>query len=431
MGAKAEAFTLNQCRTSARLQHPDVALARAQTSAAAARAAIAFSGYLPELTGDGSFLATKGSGGASLGTGRGIGGSPTTAPISGSRGLLGPADFELWSAGITLRQNIWDFGRTMNRYQAAIAAEDQAKAQEEVTREVVDVAAEATFRSALAASDLVVAMEEALRQAEAHHRLAKARADVGLRPRYDVSRAEVEVADAEYRLIQAQNARDLVHAQLANACGLEALPEGITLEIPPTRPVPSLPSIDEAMQEAQERLPDLRAAKLSVEVAAQRLDGSFSEFYPSLGATGNLGLRGTALDRLDPGWTATVNLSVPLIAGGADLAGMREARANYAGAQAQLESFTRALRLDLRSGILAVQESQARLGAARKREAAAEEGMRLAEGRYETGLGSVLELADAQAALASARADRVRSALDVEVSSAQLERLLGRWSTNE
>ncbi len=426
--ASAAELTLAECRESARLQHPTVAAARALAAAANARATIARSGFLPALAGDASFLATRGSGGASLGTGRGSGGAPTTAPISGSRGLLGPADFELWSAGLTLRQTIWDFGRTTNAYQGAAAATDQARAQEEVAREIVDVEAEATFRTVLAADDLVAAMEEARRQAEAHLALAKGRAEVGLRPAYDASRAEVEVADAEYRLIQAQNARDLAQAQLASACGVAQLPEGTTLVVPPPREVGTIPSLDEAVAQAQERLPDMRAARLSVEVAAQRLDGAWSELFPTLGATGNLGLRGTSLDDLDPGWTATVNLSVPLISGGADLGGIREARANLAAAQANLETLDRSLRVDVQSGILAVQESRARLAAAQKREAAAEEGMRLAEGRYQTGLGNVLELADAQAALASARADRVTSSLDVSVAAARLERILGRWS---
>ena len=429
--AAAAELTLQACRKNARLEHPAVAASRAQTAAAQARSAIALSGFLPTLDGDASFLATRGSGGASLGTGRGPGNAPTTAPISGSRGLLGPADFELWSGGITLRQTIWDFGRTTNRLQSANAAADEARALEEVQREVVDVAAEATFRAALASDELVQAMEEAKRQAEAHLSLAKARAEVGLRSTYDVARAEVEVADAEYRLIQATNARDLTLANLASACGFPELPDETSLVTPPPRGVGDVPPLDQALDEALDRLPDARAARLSVEVAAQRLDESWSELFPSLGATGNIGLRGTSLDELGAGWTATVNLSIPLVAGGADLAGIREARANLAAAQANLESFRRSLRVDIQSGILAVTESRARLAAATKREAAAEEGMRLAEGRYQTGLGSVLELADAQATLASSRADRVRSALDVSVAAAQLDRLLGRWSTKE
>ncbi|AKU90284.1 TolC family protein [Vulgatibacter incomptus] len=426
--SKADELTLEQCRTTARLQHPSVALARAQTAAATARAAIALSGYLPEITADGSFLATRGSGGASLGTGRGPGGAQVTPPISGSRGLLGPADFELWSGGFTVRQVLWDFGRTTNRYEAASAATDEARAQEQATREAVDLAAEATFRAALASEELVAAMEEAKRQAETHLALAKGRAEVGLQARYDVSRAEVEVADAEYRLIQATNARNLSHASLASACGYDELPEGTALVPAPPRTLSEVPSLAAAVEEAGQNLPEVRAAALAVEVAAQRLDGAWSQILPSLGATGNVGLRGTSLDQLEPGWTATVSLSIPIIAGGADLGGIREARANLAAAQANQDAILRALRLDVQSGMIAADEARARLAASQKREAAAKEGMRLAEGRYQTGLGSVLELADAQATLASARADRVRSALDLSVASAYLERLLGRWS---
>src|SRR5690606_17304595 len=127
----------------------------------------------------------------------------------------------------SLQQTIWDFGRTLSRYRLARAEARQALARQQIVEELVDVAAEAAYRTALASDELVAAMEESRRQAQAHLALARGRAEVGLAAPYDVSRAEVEVAQAEVRVIQASNARDLAMAQLAIACGLEALPEGV------------------------------------------------------------------------------------------------------------------------------------------------------------------------------------------------------------
>ena len=56
----------------------------------------------------------------------------------------------------------------------------------------------------------------------------------------------------------------------------------------------------------------------------------------------------------------------------------------------------------------------------------ASENLELAEGRYETGVGNVIELTDAQTQRASAEADRVRALYDYQVAVAALEQAIGR-----
>lgn len=428
--ALGQEWTLEDCRATARNQHPETAVARSLSAAAAARRAIAYSGFLPRASAQGSFFAGRGAGGSSAGViGSGSSGQFPVGTVGGSGAFFGPADFELWTANLSLQQTIWDFGRTLNRYRLARAEARQALARQQLVEELVDVAAEAAFRTALASDELVAAMEESRRQARAHLALARGRAEVGLAAPYDVSRAEVEVAQAEVRVIQAANARDLAMAQLAIACGLEALPEGVRLADAPPRAIPEFPSLDEAIEAAMEALPEMREARSAVEAAERGYEAAVSELFPSLGVTGTASLRGREFDEMQPGWTAVVSLTVPIVNGGADLAGIRERRAQVAAARAEFERLRRALRLDLETALLAVQEASARLAAAEAMEKSASDGLTLAEGRYQTGLGSALELADAQSQLATARAERVQSALDLSISLARLERLLGRWSS--
>ncbi len=427
--ASAAVWTLEDCRASARAQHPETAVARSLTAAAAARRAIAASGFFPRASAQGSFLVGRGAGGSSAGV-IGSGGQPQfpVGSVSGSGAFFGPADFELWTANLSLQQTIWDFGRTLGRHRFAQAEARQALAHQQLVEELVDLGAESAFRTARAADELVAAMEESLRQARAHLELARGRAEVGMAAPYDVSRAEVEVAQASVRVIQAENARDLAFAQLAIACGLEALPEGVELAEAPPRTLPQLPSLEDAFEEAMEALPEMREARAAVEAAERALDTAIAELFPSLGVTGTASLRGREFDQMHPGWTAVVSLSVPIVNGGADLAAIRERRAQLAAAQANFTQLRRTLRLELETALLAVQEASARLDAAQAMERAASEGLLLAEGRYQTGLGSALELADAQSQLATARAERVQSALDLSISLARLERLLGRWN---
>src|SRR5690606_30669594 len=111
--------------------------------------------------------------------------------VGGSGTFFGPPDFELWTASLSLQQTIWDFGRSLNRYRQAQAEARQALARQQLVEELLDVAAEAAYRTALASDELVTAMEESRRQARAHLELARGRAEVGLAAPYDLSRAEV------------------------------------------------------------------------------------------------------------------------------------------------------------------------------------------------------------------------------------------------
>ncbi len=413
------AFDLEACRSSARDQHPRLAAARAQAAAAEARKAIAFSGFLPSLSAEGSFTAVRGAGGqASL---RPAGTEPSTS-------LLGAPDYEVWGAGLTLRQTIWDFGRTLHAHGAAAAAQQAAEQDERILLETLDVEAEAAFRTAMAADQLVVAMEEASARAASHLARASARTEVGLRPRYDVSRAEVEVSNAALALVAAMNARELARAQLANACGLAELPADRPLVVPPARAVPELPKLEEALADALSRRSEIAAAQARVEAAERALSASRALHLPSLAATGTVNYRGSDIQELGGGWSALVQLNVPLLAGGADSARVREAEANLALARASLENTRRLVRLDIESAFLAMREAGARMAAAKALEVSASEGMQLAEVRYETGAGDALELADAQAAFASSRATTVRAALDASVAAARLERALGQRS---
>lgn len=413
------AFDLEACRRSARDLHPRLAAARAQAAAAEARKAIAFSGFLPSLSAEGSFTAVRGAGGQASSRPAGVELSPT---------LLGAPDYEVWGVGLTLKQTIWDFGRTLHGHAAAAATQEAAEQDAQALLETLDVEAEAAFRTAMAADELVVAMEEASARAASHLARARARTEVGLRPRYDVSRAEVELSNAALALVAAKNARELARAQLANACGLAELPADGALVVPAARAAPELPSLEQAIAEALARRSEIAAAQARVEAAERALSAARALHLPSLVATGTVNYRGSDIQDLGGNWSALLQVNVPLLAGGADAARVREAEANLALARASLENTRRLVRLDIESAFLAMREAGARMAAAKALEVSASEGMQLAEVRYETGSGDALELADAQAAFASARATSVRATLDASVAAARLERALGRRS---
>jgi outer membrane protein len=94
--------------------------------------------------------------------------------------------------------------------------------------------------------------------------------------------------------------------------------------------------------------------------------------------------------------------------------------------QAQADTQHQALRLEVEQARLAVASEKAAIVAAAETTRNAKEQLRLAEGRYAAGVGSVIELADAQLAYTSAAAQEVQEGYRLATARAQLLKALGR-----
>jgi outer membrane protein TolC len=416
----ARAFSLESCLASAHSGHPTLAAARAQSGAARARAAIARASYLPSVTLNGSFLALKGIPRAGGGDG-GIISAPTG---SSSATLFAPPDFTQVGGDVTVRQTLFDFGRLFSASESATETAAGVTLDAARTLEIIDVEAEIAFRTALASVELVDALKEAKRLAEGQLTRAQARAQIGLAPQYDVTRADVELANAELSLVTAENAIYDARIALAEACGLDAIADDEPLEPAPFPPPLDVDDIDARIEDALARRPEVRAAEARVRAANLAYGGAWTRFAPQLDASANIAMRGTTWEGIRPGWQTQLTLTFPLFLGGADLARVDEARANADAARANLEAARRRARIDAARLARAVKEARARRVAAEKLVRAAVEAVRIAEGRANVGSVDALVVADAVSALAQARASDVRARLDELTSAARLQRLL-------
>jgi outer membrane protein len=93
---------------------------------------------------------------------------------------------------------------------------------------------------------------------------------------------------------------------------------------------------------------------------------------------------------------------------------------------AQLDQLRQQIRLEVDAARLAVRSAKTTVGAAQEALTNARERLRLAEGRYQHGVGSVIELGDAQVALTSAAAQAVQADDRLATARAQLAHALAR-----
>jgi outer membrane protein len=154
-------------------------------------------------------------------------------------------------------------------------------------------------------------------------------------------------------------------------------------------------------------------------------------YLPSLGVSTAIDDAGPALGNTVLNWNATATLTWNLFQGGLTRAQDREAQANLTGLEAQVAAIRQQVRLDVDQARLAVRADKAALAAAGEALVNARERLRLAEGRYQIGVGSAIELGDAQVALTSAAAQRVQADYNLSSARAQLLRALGRVSDTQ
>jgi outer membrane protein len=185
---------------------------------------------------------------------------------------------------------------------------------------------------------------------------------------------------------------------------------------------PPEPLLAEALA-ARPELSALNAQLRGQELTVRALQGGYG---PAFGLSAGPSWSGEEPDDLAYGWNTTVTLSWSLFEGGATRGQVREARANATALDAQLELLRQSVRLELEQARLGVRAAQATLGASEEAAQAARERLVLAEGRYQTGVGSILELQDAQVALTTALGQRVQAEFQLASARSQLLRALGR-----
>jgi outer membrane protein len=158
-------------------------------------------------------------------------------------------------------------------------------------------------------------------------------------------------------------------------------------------------------------------------LTARAIQGAYG---PTLAASLSVTPGGTALDSL--AWNAAtgVSLSWPFFQGGLTRAQVREAEATANQLTAQLEQERSQVRLELEQARLLVRAAKASLAAQRDAVINAQEQLRLAEGRYQAGVGSGIELGDAQVALTNAEAQQVQADGQLATARAQPLHALGR-----
>jgi outer membrane protein len=185
-------------------------------------------------------------------------------------------------------------------------------------------------------------------------------------------------------------------------------------------------STDELLVLALKARPDLQALDDQIRAQEYSISAVKGGYYPGLGASTGLTELGPALDNLGWSWYGMLSLTWPFFGGGITNAQVREARATISVLRGQYEIQRQQIRLDLEQARLAVRSAKASEEATHEAVVNAREQLRLAEGRYQAGVGNMIELGDSQVAMTTVSAQEVQAHFNLATARAQLLLALGQ-----
>ena len=338
-----------------------------------------------------------------------------------------------WDAQIRVVQSLYEGGRIASSLRVARLTKEQAllNYQTSVADTVVDV--QVAYFDVLVAEQQIIVQEASVELLTRELADTNRRFDAGTVPRFNVLRAEVELANAQPKLIRARNAFRIAKNNLANVLAFNVPKEA--LEDIPMKLAGKLEAIPYAMQLPQaiafalERRTELAALRKAQSLRKEDIVNARASYKPSLqayaGYEGHNSILQPDLNTDLHGWIAGVQLSWDIFDGGLAYGRIKQARALHEKAEVDLEDTGRRIELEVRTTFSNFREADEVLKSQEKVVEEGEEALRLAKARNEAGTATQLDVLSAQTALTEARTTQVQALHDYAVARVRLERAVG------
>jgi outer membrane protein len=411
-------LTLAEAERIGSSEQPDLRQQHALSEAASARTEEAYAPLLPQLGANGQYSRQTANFTARPGS--------VPSGVASAQSRTSFDTFNYFSFGITASQLLYDFGQAKGRHDSARASGDAAIENEAASRLKVAAAIRVAFFGARAQKELVDVAKRTLASEEKHFAQVQGFVEVKTRPAIDLAQARQGLANAKFQLISAEGSYATAKAALNQTMGVlwpttyDVANDDLAAVNGEAGPVESL--IDQATSTRHE----LTALDKQVEAARFTEIATHGGYGPTVGVSTTLSEAGTQLGSMTWNWNAQAQANWPLFEGGITTAKLREAQATRLALEAQREGLRQSVRLEVQRARISIETALAGLAAASEVVASAEERLGLAEGRYAAGVGTLLELSDAQLGATTAAAQKVQAQYTLASARAQLLLALGR-----
>lgn len=330
-----------------------------------------------------------------------------------------------YANGLSVTWPLYTGGSAEGSIQAARYS--AASAQEDVYLTEADIKLSATqgYYQLLEAIRLQAVDQESVSNLSEHLTNVEQQYQAGIVTRLDVLSSRVSLANARQSYIAAVNSRELAEANLNN---IMRIPMSTKL-VPADKDFPQ-PAFDLTMEQAialsmQNRW-ELKQADYNAQIARQQLRVARAGNLPTVAVTGGYNWKDTDFPGFkNEDWTVTGSVSWALFDGGATNSKIKEAKDAVAIADETALQTRESIQLEVREDYLNIGSAREKVNTTQTSVAEAQEAYQIAVVRYKAGVGTNLDVLDAQLNLNTAQTNYITALYDYNIGLATLEKAMG------
>ena len=401
-------ITLDDCIRLALGNNPKIQMALQDVFASNARIKQAWSAYFPKVSWQTGYTRMK------------------QLQLSDALGRNLTFDYYLLGQ-VTLSEMLYDFGVTQNKVTIQKLNSQGYKIALTATINSVLCDVKKSYYNLLYAYEKVKVAEEAVENFELFYDQAKAFYTAGLKPKVDVTIAEVNLSNAKLHLIQAENNIDIAIAQLNNTLGLPYINRYNVQE--KLKYSPCDITLNDSVEIAKESRPEFRLADVKVEAALQNVKLTKKSYFPSLSIEGQYQIGGRHFTS-NTGYNFGGYLTFPTVNGMLINNQIKEAKALHNKEMANADYTKNSIILEIQNAFYSLKEKKNQLPVAFLTVKKAKENYELSYGRYRVGVGNPTELKDAQVTYENALLNFYASLFEYNQAKANLEKAVGKNIVN-
>ncbi len=295
----------------------------------------------------------------------------------------------------------------------------------EQTKQAIRYQATADYYNILQCRNLIDVEQESVNTLQEHLDNVNAQYRVGTVAKSDVLASQVQLANAQQSLVTAQNNYDIAVSTLNNVIGL---PTDTVLDIRDQLKYTKYDlTQDDCVSYALDNRADGAAARYAVKAAEASVETAKAGYQPTVNAVVSKTIAGDNEFKKNQteSWTAGVNAAWDIFDNGQTKASVNSANMALAKAKEASAETDDQIRLDVRTAYLGLQAAEKNIQTTSVAVAQAEEDYKIAQVRYSAGVGTNLDVMDANEKLTTARTNYYTALYNYNTSKAQLDKAMG------
>jgi len=337
-----------------------------------------------------------------------------------------------FSLGLKLDQTLFGGGKVFNAYKIAKLYDKYARQGVRIATHEVVYGTHELFFAAILARDNVEVFRDAVSQSQENFKVVQSRYNEGLASEYDKLSAEVDLANLIPQLTRAKNNARIVLNNLRYFIGYDNYDDLELIFNFDMADTIATPDLESSIRTALSNRPDYVGQDYVSKAYKKAIGVSKSGQRPSLYFSAAMDWQAN-IDKSFPGsndfvrsTSATLNLVFPIFDGFRTSGSVKKAKADYVKSQLAMSQIGDAIRIEVEEAIGSIEESKGRLASGQKTIELAREGLRVANLRFNNGVGTQLEVLSARAALTQAKTNYIQAIYDYQISLAKFDKAVGR-----